>query len=213
MKPQYKISLVIIATLIIMGIIWYVSGMNRTPKVVNKSEVALEIKDYGYKVNDNESKYYKDTFQELKSLLETPDFDDTKYRDLIAKLFIIDLYSLGTKINKYEVSSVEYFHPERQEMHQNKVIDNFYNIIEDNTYGDRKMDLPIVSEVIIDNVTEVNYKMNEEEVPAVLVDVSISYEEDLGYDKYGEVTLVKVDNKWWVVSFEGLSEKEEVSAN
>ena len=214
MKLQYKISLVVIATVIIMGILWYVSGMNRTgSKVVNKSEVQEEIKEFGYKINDNESTYYKDTFKELKNLLSNPDYDDNAYRDLVAKLFVIDLYSLGTKINKYEVSSIQYFHPDKQTMHQTKVIDNFYNMIEDNSYGKRSMELPIVSEVTIDEVLDTTYKLGDEEMPASEVDLSIAYEKDLEYDTYGKVILVKVENKWWVVSFEGLKEKEEVSVD
>ncbi len=214
MKLQYKISLVVIASLIIMGILWYVSGMNRTgSKVVNKSEVQEEIKEFGYKINDNESTYYKNTFKELKNLLSNPDYDDNTYRDLVAKLFVIDLYSLGTKINKYEVSSIQYFHPDKQTMHQTKVIDNFYNMIEDNSYGKRSMELPIVSEVTIDEVLDTTYKLGDEEMPASEVDLTMAYEKNLGYDTYGKVTLVKVENKWWVVSFKGLKEKEEVSGD
>ena len=40
----------------------------------------------------------------------------------------------------------------------------------------------------------------------VITEIEISYEKDLGYDKKGSVTLIKKDNKWWVVSFEGSKE-------
>ena len=206
MKAPYKVSLIVIALVTLGVLLWYIYGMNRVPKIVNKSEVESEIKDFGYKINDNESTYYKETFKELESLLSSKDYDDNTYRDLIAKLFVIDLYSLDTKINKYEVSSVQYFYPERQEMHQNKVIDNFYNIIEDNSYGKRTMDLPVVSNTEVLNTEEVTYTIDDVEYPGVKTDIEISYEKDLGYDKKGSVTLIKKDNKWWVVSFEGSEE-------
>ena len=206
MKRPYKVSLIVIALITLGFLLWYIYGMNRVPKVVNKSEVESEIKDFGYKINDNESKYYKDTFKELEELLNQDEHDDSKYCELIAKLFVIDLYSLDTKINKYEVSSVQYFYPERQEMHRNKVIDNFYNMIEDNSYGKRTMELPIVSNTEVLSTEEVTYTIDEVEYSGVKIDIEISYEKNLGYDKKGSVTLIKKDNKWWVVSFEGAKE-------
>ena len=206
MKRPYKVSLIVIALITLGFLLWYIYGMNRVPKVVNKSEVESEIKDFGYKINDNESKYYKDTFKELEELLNQDEHDDSKYCELIAKLFVIDLYSLDTKINKYEVSSVQYFYPERQEMHRNKVIDNFYNMIEDNSYGKRTMELPIVSNTEVLGTEEVTYTIDEVEYPGVKIEIEISYEKDLCYDKKGSFTLIKKDNKWWVVSFEGVKE-------
>ena len=207
MKIRYKISLFIIAFLALIFLLMYIYRMNRVPtEVVNESKILLEIKDYGYKINDNESDYYKDTFKELVDLLGTPEFDMNIYRDLIAKLFVIDLYSLGTKINKYEVTSMQYFYPIKQEMHRNKVIDNFYNLMEDNSYGKRDQELPIVKEVNIMGTEDLSYTINEVELPAVKISLSIDYEKDLGYDTKGEVTLALENNRWYVVSYNGYLE-------
>ena len=206
MKTPYKTSLTIIALITLGFLLWYIYGMNKVPKVVNKSTIESEIKDFGYKINDNESKYYKDTFKQLEQLLNQKDYDDNTYRDLIAKLFVIDLYSLDTKINKYEVSSSQYFYPSKQQMHQNKVIDTFYNIIEDNSYGKRTTSLPLVSQVTITNTDETTYKINDLDYSGYQITLDISYAKDLGYDTKGNITLIKEDNKWWVVSFTGLKE-------
>ena len=41
----------------------------------------------------------------------------------------------------------------------NKVVDNFYDYIEDNAYNDRKQLLPEVSEVVMDELKTTKYKI------------------------------------------------------
>lgn len=205
MKMKFKISLFVIAFFLIISIGLVFISKTKSKEVVNVSNVLYEIKDYGYHVNDNASSYYKNTFKSLMKLLENDDYDDEEYLSLVAKLFIIDLYSLDSKINKYEVTSSQYYYSDKREMFKLKVIENFYNLMEDNSYDDRDQILPKVKNVEIVSIEDGVYTLGENEVDSKVVKVNISYEKDLNYDESGIITLVKESNKWAVVGYEGVN--------
>ena len=205
MKTKFKISLFVIAFFLIISIGLVFISKTKSKEVVNVSNVLYEIKDYGYHVNDNASSYYKNTFKSLMKLLENDDYDDEEYLSLVAKLFIIDLYSLDSKINKYEVTSSQYYYSDKQDMFKLKVIENFYNLMEDNSYDDRNQILPKVKNVEIVSIEDGVYTLGENEVDSKVVKVNISYEKDLNYDESGIITLVKESNKWSVVGYEGVN--------
>ena len=205
MKTKFKISLFVIAFFLIISIGLVFISKTKSKEVVNVSNVLYEIKDYGYHVNDNASSYYKNTFKSLMKLLENDDYDNEEYLSLVAKLFIIDLYSLDSKINKYEVTSSQYYYSDKQEMFKLKVIENFYNLMEDNSYDDRNQILPKVKNVEIVSIEDGVYTLGENEVDSKVVKVNISYEKDLNYDESGIITLVKESNKWSVVGYEGVN--------
>ena len=127
--------------------------------------------------------------------------DDEEIASQVAKLFVIDLYSINYKINKYEVTSVQYFYSTKREMHRQKVLDNFYTFVEDNSYNDRKQDLPEVKNVEVTSTKKDKYKLGEEKVDSYVVELSIEYVKDLGYDKKAEVTLVHDGDNISVVSY------------
>ena len=111
-------------------------------QLVNKVSAYDYIEKYGYVLNDNVTTYYKDEFQKLKGLEE-----EDKISEQVAKLFVIDLFSINYKVNKYEVTSAQYYYSDKREMFRNKVIDQLYNFVIDNSYDDRKQELPEVKEV------------------------------------------------------------------
>ena len=45
------------------------------------------------------------------------------------------------------------------------------------------------------------YSLNKENVPCKKVKVTIEYENDLGYDKSGTITLVKQDKYYYIVEY------------
>ena len=87
-------------------------------------------------------------------------------------------------------------------MHTSKVIDTFYNLLEDDAYDDRKQKLPEVSNVEVVDITEDTYIIDENEYPCITVNLNITYKEDLGYQKTSKVNLILDNNKSYVVSFE-----------
>ena len=74
-----------------------------------------------------------------------------------------------------------------------------YKNIESNVYGDRKQELPVVSEIESEKVEEIKFKLNDENVDAYKVTLEWEYEKDLGYDEEKEIILVKEDSKLSIV--------------
>ncbi|MBR1416809.1 MAG: hypothetical protein IJ572_03225 [Bacilli bacterium] len=198
-KDWLKGILLIVVLFIIAGGCLYIYGYLQRPKdeIVNTTKEVDKIDSYGYTLNDNVTQYYKDEFNKLKDLTSEEDIATQ-----VAKLFVIDLYSINYKINKYEITSTQYFYSDKQDMHRQKVLDNFYNFVEDNSYDDRKQELPEVKNVEIVKVVNSTYKLGEQEVDSYVVSLTIEYVKDLGYDKQAQVTLVKDKNNISVVSLQ-----------
>ena len=201
-KDWLKGILLIVVLFILAGLVLYAYGYltRSNNEVVNSTTVFDSIEKYGYTLNDNVTDYYKKEFDELKGIE-----NDKDVATQVAKLFVIDLYSINYKINKYEVTSMQYFYSDKKDMHRQKVLDTIYKYVEDNSYGDRNQELPEVSEVIVKSEKEDKYKMGEKDKrDAYVVTLGISYVKDLGYDKLAEVTLVKDGNNFSVVSYDSM---------
>ena len=176
--------------------------MNRKKdEPVNVSKVENTIEKYGYAINDNASDYYKSEFEILKELAKNDDATEEEIVKQVAKLYVIDLLSLQEKINKYEVTCSQYFYSDKRSMNTQKIIDNFYNLIQDNAYNDRKQELPSVKNVEVTNYGTDKYKMNDTTVNSYDVTLKVEYQKDLGYDKNVAVTLVKDGNNYSVVTY------------
>ena len=120
--------------------------------------------------------------------------DEEKYATQVARMFTIDLYTLSTKVNKYDVGGIEYYHITKKDMFSKKVIDTLYSSLLDDTYGDRDQDLPEIKSVETVSTEKTTYKLGEEEVPAYLVKLNLTYEEELGYDNSASVIVCKEDS-------------------
>ena len=133
------------------------------------------------------------------TLLEEIDYKE--YASTLAKLFVIDFYTLNNKINKYDVGSLEYVLEDKKEEFQQKAMDTIYNDIIDNTYNDRKQDLPEITGVDILDVEETTFDLNEKQEEAYKVTMSYTYDKNLGYDTEGTLYFIKNNNKLEVVSY------------
>ena len=201
MKKKYKIPLIVlvVCAIFIIGLI--------VLKNIRKSEVKKDVKvvdsivDFSYTLDERDSALMKSTYNELKKVLKEKNINFEDYSKEIAKLFIIDLFTVNNKINKYDVASLEYVYPDSLDNFKLNVEDTLYKIIEDNTYGKRNQTLPYVSSIDVTDTKESKYKIGEEELDAYEVTLNWEYEKDLGYDKNGVVTLVKKDKKVYVVEY------------
>lgn len=210
MKRKYKVWLVVLVLLIIcLSIICLYRIFN---PVEDREKIQVNVLDtiseYDYKIDDRDSSYYKSEFEKLKNILNE-EIDYKVYSEQIAKMFIIDLYSIGTKVNKYDVGGLEFYHSNKKGMHELKVRDTLYDLLEDDSYGDRNQELPIVKSVEIISSLEDVYKLGDEEVPAYKIILKWDYEKDLGYDKEATIYVVKDGIKQSVVSFNPVIESEE----
>ena len=173
----------------------YVYKDNNEPVVKN----LVEIEGYPYSLKSNASKLYIDEFNILKDNLEN-NYNEEEYIKSISKLYIIDLYSLKNKLNKYDIN-VDFIYPDIVSNYRLNIENTLYKYLENNSDGNRNQELPVVSNVIIDEILDEKYSLNKENVPCKKVKVTIEYENDLGYDKSGTITLVKQDKYYYIVEY------------
>ncbi len=201
MRKKYKLTLIIIAILIIMVAFITFFILFNGKKEVEKINVVDSIDEYGYTLDDRDSKLMKEIYEELKNILIKDEINYEEYAKTISKLFVIDLFTMNNKINKYDVGSTEYVYTENADNFKLNVEDTIYKSIINNSNGKRKQELPCVSSVNIESITEEVFEMNENMVDAYVIKINWKYEKDLGYDDYATIKLIKEDNKLYVVEY------------
>lgn len=191
---------VIVILSVVLGLYFY-NKINKQEETPTKTvEVLDSIKGYNYKLEDRDTKLYKEKFLDLKELLEGSEINKETYATLIAELFAIDLYTIDNKNSKYDVGGLDFIYPEEQEEFKNKVIDTMYKLVEDNSTNSRKQDLPIVENTSVINIEETQYTKGQILLNGYKIHLTLSYEQDLGYDKNIIITLVNENEKLYVVS-------------
>ena len=212
MRKRYKIGLIIISVLLVgvigIGVLKIFHSDEKKGEEPNVSSIISNINNYGYTLDDRDTDYMKELFKELETILNESEVDYQAYAETLAKLFVIDFYTLDNKINKYDVGSLEYILSGSVDMFRQKAVDTIYRDILDNTYRDRIQDLPEITNVNIINTEEVTYTLNDEEVDAIKITMNYEYKEDLGYDTEGTIYLVRNANKLEVASYTPSIEEE-----
>ena len=179
------------------GTIYYIATREKKddkPIVTNKDT----IKGYDYALKSNATKLYEDEFKTLKANLEG-DINYDEYAVSVAKLFVIDLYTINNKINKYDTGGASFVYPDGRDNYKLNVQDTIYKYVEDNTNGKRTQNLPEVSSVIVKDSKKDTYKIGDNSFEAYKINLEWSYVQDLGYDKTGEIILIKKDKNIYVV--------------
>lgn len=199
MRKRYKIWLTIIVILLIftigIGVLKLFIGSDNNKKPQNVTSVITSIDEFGYTLDDRDTDYMKTEFKKLEEVISQEEINYEEYAKAIAKLFVIDFYTLNNKINKYDVGSLEYILSDKKDMFKNKVMDTIYGDIIDNTYKDRVQDLPEVTAVEIINYEVTEITLNKNKVESYKLTMKYTYKKDLGYDKEGTIYLVKNNNK------------------
>lgn len=155
-------------------------------------EILDTIEGYGYTLDENDSPYFKNIFKKLKKNLESKETDEEEYASLLAQLFIIDFYSLDYATNKNDIGGVQFVYADYQEDFVHKAKDTVYKYVENNMYGKRKQELPVVTEVLTEVKQEKRVFDSITNDKAYVVTIQITYKEDLNYPT--ESTLVFVHN-------------------
>ena len=203
MKKKTKIIIIIIALVLILALIGIlvVKKLNvKIPEPPKQIEVIDNVTNYEYALEDRDYDIYKENFTKLKDILNEEEIDYQSYSEYIAKLFLIDLYTIENKISKYDVGGVDFIYPDDQEKFKNKVIDTLYKLVMDNSTSTRKQELPKVSNVIIENTKETTYELAGKNVASFEITASIEYEKDLGYDKNVKLVTAILDKHAYVVN-------------
>lgn len=205
MRKKYKVGLIVISVLLVgvisLGVLRIFYNDEEEKREVNVTSVISNISDYGYTLDDRDTDYMKEVFSELENILEAEEIDYHAYAEALAKLFVIDFYTLENKINKYDIGSLEYILSSSVESFRLKAQDTIYRDVIDNTYRDRIQDLPEITNVEVVNTEDTTFTLNDEEVDAIKVEMNYEYKEDLGYDTEGTIYLVRNDVKLEIVSY------------
>lgn len=197
MKKKILLFIFIIILVYAIGgiIFWF---LNKKPEVVRISNLD-SISGYNYNLKSNDKELYKSEFKILKKNLESNEINKEEYAKSISKMFIIDLYTLNNKINKYEIGGEQFVYPDAVENFKLNVQNTIYKYLEDNSNNFRKQELPEVSNVTINNIENIDYTIKDQTFKGYKVKLSWEYVKDLGYDKEGELILVTIDKNIYIV--------------
>lgn len=175
------------------------SGNNKEKTKVNLNE--KEISGYGIKLDDNDTTLYKTEYEALEKNLTGGEINYEEYAKSVAKMFIIDLYTIKNKINKYDVGGIDFVHKAAKENYTVNVTDTIYKYVEDNANGEREQQLPVVKDISVDEIKTTKFKIEEtkKEYDAYSIKLTWTYSINLGYDTTGEVIVINDNNKLYVV--------------
>lgn len=204
MKKKLIIIICIIVLLVFGGVLLFKKKGNKKPEVViPQVEVIDSIDSFDYKLNDNETEYYKGLFDSLKDLLSHDDYDEEEYASLIGKLFLADFYDLDSKVMKSDVGGTQFVYDSYREDFEKGAIDTVYKSVESNVYGDRSQVLPIVKSVDVDSIYSDSFSYNYDiDYDAYYLDMSISYETDLDYPTSVSLVLIHNNDKLEIAKME-----------
>lgn len=202
MKKKYKILLIVIIILIVL-IVASIIVLN----VFNNSSPAEPVKvvdsidEFGYTLDDRDTELMKSTYNELKNVLTQDEINYKDYAEVLAKLFVIDLFTMDNKVNRYDVGSTEYVYPDSVDNFKTNVEDTIYKTMENNSDGKRRQNLPEVSSIDDTSVETSTFEIDETTYDSYVVSLNWSYETNLGYDEFATITLIELDNKLYVVEY------------
>ena len=192
------ISLILVV-IIVIGVKFTLEFLVKDEKnVVTKKELdSLEL--YGYTLDDYDSDLYKEYFNDLKSTLNSKEVNYEDYAKGIVKLFVSDFYTLDNKLTSSDIGGVEFIPSDMVENFKMHAGDTMYNHVKTNIYGDRVQKLPIVKSVEVTNIENITYTYKDKEYSAYRVSARWEYQEDLGYKNNEIFTLIKDNNKLYIV--------------
>lgn len=201
MKTKYKKLLIVIAFFII---VFGITGLiyKLTPKKVKETVKILDVIEHSsYKLKENDSALKKDLFYELKNVLKEENINYEDYAKILSKIFVVDVFSLKNKINKYDIGGLDYILETEKDKFKLLMGDTLYDVIENNFDGKRTQELPLVKNINILDITESKYLFDKEEVLSYDINLEWTYEKNLGYDTSALVKVVKYKDKMHVVSY------------
>lgn len=197
-----KLKYVLISIIIILFIALFICLFNLYNSMKDNNEVKTlsTIEGYNYTLNDNDSPYFKELFEELQNCLTEEEIDNEVYATLVSKLFVTDFYSLEYAMSKSDIGGIQFIYSDNLESFKLKAKDTIYNYVESNIYGKREQELPNITNVEVVNIKEDIYDEWEiDEVNAYYVDLSVTYENDLGYPTEVSMILVPHNDKLEIV--------------
>ncbi|MBQ8192734.1 MAG: hypothetical protein IJZ46_01505 [Bacilli bacterium] len=203
-KKIFWILLAIIIALVTSVVVFIILKKdNNTETPVNKPvEIVDKMENYDYHLDENATEYYKTLYNELKEVLNSEEINEEEYAKTVSKLFVADLFTLDNKLTSSDIGGLQFVYTDFKEDFINIAKTTLYSNVESNIYDDRNQELPIVSDVQIDNIETSSFNYQNNKHDSYKVTVSITYQKDLGYPSKYKLTLIKNDKYLQVVASE-----------
>lgn len=199
-KKQIKKSalLIIILTILIsIGLYFLLFSKSTGGLLVRSKDKTVK---FDYTLDKDNTNLMKENFKELKDILANDNINYEDYAKTLAKLFIIDLYTIDNKKSMYDVGSLEYVYD--KENFKTRCQNTLYKGLNDKSTR-KNNEYPIVESINIDSFENGEFTYNDNKYESYEITLSWDYKKDLGYDKKGKVTIIKIEDKLYVVSYEG----------
>lgn len=201
MKNKIVVLLFIFIGLLLFGFLGYKVYNDFFKDNSNTKKIdSLEL--YGYSLTKNDTELFKSEFEALRTTLNEKTINYEEYAKSISKLFVIDLYTINNKLGSTDIGGTEFIYPDLVTNFTENLGSSLYKNVETNIYGDRTQKLPEVNEVTVDNIESTTYKHNDTEYEGYNVKLTWKYVEDLGYQDNINLTLIKSNNKLFIVKGE-----------
>lgn len=190
----------ILILFLLAGFLYIKIYKDSSSKNVEKISTVDNIKSYGYSLNSNASKYYEDLFKELKEILNKDSVNEQDYAKKISQLYVTDLFTLSNKITSSDVGGVQFVYKDFEEDFISIAQTSLYSNVKSNVYGDRKQQLPEVSEVVVLETAQKDFKYKDTIFEnSYYINVEIKYKKDMGYPTKYQVVISKNDKNLEVV--------------
>lgn len=204
MRKRFRVMLRIILVLIVLISIVLVAYLFVPREAETVYKEIDKIEKYGYILEDRDSELMQDTFSKLKNVLAKDEIDYNLYAEYLSELFIIDLFTLENKNNKYDVGGKDYVLPEAEENFELNVEDTLYKYLESKDGNSRGGEYPQVTNISLTSIEETKYSYNKEESDGYKLILEWDYDKDLDYPNKGEVIVMLKDEHLYVVSYKGV---------
>lgn len=192
-KVVVLIVFIIIALFSITGLILYNTFFSKSD---NSVKVVDEIPGYGYTLQDDQPKIYKELFKELAEVLSKDSVDEDEYAKLISQMAVIDFYNLDNKVSKNDVGGVQFIRAKNIDNFVLEASETVYKYIEHDIYGNRNQTLPEVTSSSVKDIKQEAYSYKDiKDDKAYTVTVNIEYKKDLDYPTEVIVKLLHNDKK------------------
>ena len=187
-KKILRIVMLILLVVIIIYALLIVLPKRKTNKKENEGADKVGI----YTLYKRDTDLYKENFNLLKEELNG-EKNKEKISEYIAKLFIIDFYTLSNKDYKEDVGGLQYVYPSSKDNFILNASNTMYKYL--NTLNEK----PTVNKIDLNNIEKTTYKIDNKEYEGYILDLSWEYEKDLEYDKKGLVTVILDNDNFYVV--------------
>lgn len=199
-KKQIKKSalmIIVLTILISIGLYFLLFSKSTGGLLVRSKDTTAK---FDYTLDKDNTNLMKENFKELKDILANDNINYEDYAKTLAKLFIIDLYTIDNKKSMYDVGSLEYVYD--KENFKTRCQNTLYKGLNDKSTR-KNNEYPIVESINIDSFENGEFTYNDNKYESYEITLSWDYKKDLGYDKKGKVTIIKIEYKLYVVSYEG----------